>query len=162
MSSLIFVTENDQAIIATDTLATSPGGEPAFFTTKAFHIPHLRMIIAGTGMSGLLGSWFLNVNDRMVVKGIRNLDFHAPELLRQNWSDLKESIGIPDDLTTTVYHFGFTEDDVIATYVYRSINDFETESLAYGIGIFVLAPEREWEDYENIFEAMLRGIEFSD
>jgi hypothetical protein len=53
MSSLIFHTEQEQAVVATDTLAVSPGGRPFTFTTKAFHVPHPRMLIAGTGCGGL-------------------------------------------------------------------------------------------------------------
>jgi hypothetical protein len=49
MSSLIFFTDSEQALIATDTLAVSPDGQPLKFTTKAFALPHLRMVIAGTG-----------------------------------------------------------------------------------------------------------------
>jgi len=52
VSSLIFHTEQEQAIIATDTLAVSPGGRPLTFTSKGFHVPHLRMVIAGTGCGG--------------------------------------------------------------------------------------------------------------
>ena len=66
MSSLIFHTEQNQVMIATDTLATSPDGRPFKFTTKAFFLlPHLRMIIAGTGAGGFLGRWFIRVNDNL-------------------------------------------------------------------------------------------------
>ena len=41
MSSLIFRTEREQVLVATDTLATSSDGKPGFFTTKAFIVPHL-------------------------------------------------------------------------------------------------------------------------
>ncbi|MDO9129344.1 MAG: hypothetical protein Q7U34_05710, partial [Anaerolineales bacterium] len=38
--------------------------------------------------------------------------------------------------TTTVYHFGFSEEDnLIHTYVYRSVNNFVSERLPYGVRV---------------------------
>ncbi|HEY45891.1 MAG TPA: hypothetical protein G4O14_03795 [Anaerolineae bacterium] len=136
MSSLIFVTEPEQVLTGTDTLATSPVGEPAFFTTKAFIVPHLNMIMCGTGMGGFLGKWFIEVNDRMLVRGIDNLDYHTPERLLDLWLDFKTCNSVPDNLTTTIYHFGFSEEDrLIHSYAYRSVSKFSSESLTYGMGI---------------------------
>jgi hypothetical protein len=67
MSSLIFHTELEQAVIATDTLAVSPGGRPFSLTSKAFHVPHLRMLIAGTGCGGFLDRWLCYLNSRMII-----------------------------------------------------------------------------------------------
>jgi hypothetical protein len=136
MSSLIFVTEEEQVLTATDTLATSTAGEPFLFTTKAFIVPHLKMIMCGTGAGGFLGKWFIEVNDRLVVRGIDNLDYHTPDVLKSIWQRYKREISFPDKLTTTVYHFGFSEEDgIIHSYAYRSVNNFVSESLSYGIGI---------------------------
>jgi len=136
MSSLIFATDETQAFIATDTLATSVDGEPAFFTTKALAVPHLRMLMAGTGVGGFLGRWFIQVSDRMVIKGIDNLDYHTPKGLGLLWQTYKGEYSIPDDCTTTVYHFGFSEEEgLIHSYAYRSVNNFRSESLQYGLGV---------------------------
>jgi len=136
MSSLIFYTDKDQALVATDTLATTPNGEPAFFTTKAFAVPHLQMIMASTGFSGFLGKWFVEVNDRMVVRGIDSLDYHAPIVLASLWNKFCEENSIPNNRTSTVYHFGFSEEDgLIRTYVYRSGKNFSSEILEYGLGV---------------------------
>jgi hypothetical protein len=136
MSSLIFHTDESQVFIATDTLATSPDGEPFLFTTKAFVVPHLWMMMAGTGAGGFLGRWFIEVNDRMIVKGIDNLDYHTPEALARLWRGYRQEYSIPDEFTTTVYHFGFADgEDAIHTYVYRSVNNFQSERLQYGVGV---------------------------
>lgn len=136
MSSLIFVTESEQALTATDTLATSANGEPLMFTTKAFIVPHLRMIMCGTGIGGFLGKWFIEVNDRMIVRGVDNLDYHTPKVLASFWHKFRDEYSIAENLTTTVYHFGFSEEDgLIHTYVYRSANNFVSEVLPYGMGI---------------------------
>ncbi len=136
MSSLIFVTEKEQVLTATDTLATSSDGKPLKFTTKAFLLPHLQMIMCGTGMGGFLGKWFIEVNDRMVVRDIDNLDYHTPQMLRSFWQSFAKEYSLSEGQTTTVYHFGFSEEDgSIHSYAYRSTNDFASESLPYGIGI---------------------------
>jgi len=133
MSSLIIYTEKEQSLIATDTLATSPAGEPFMFTTKAFALPHLQMIIAGTGISGFLGKWFVQINDRMIVRGIDNLDYHTPVILASFWDEFREKNSIPIGPTTSVYHLGFSEDEgIIHGYAYRSANGFVSEPLPYG------------------------------
>jgi len=50
MSSLIVATDETQVLVVTDTLATHPDGRPLKFTTKAFVVPHLNLIIAATGI----------------------------------------------------------------------------------------------------------------
>jgi hypothetical protein len=146
MSSLVFHTDQLQAFVATDTLATS-NGEPFMFTTKAFVVPHLNMIMCGTGMGGFLGRWFITVNDRMIVKDIDNLDYHAPRSLSLLWRSYVDEFAVPDNLTTTVYHFGFSvETGAIHSYAYRSANNFVSERLPYGLGV---KPEcQSPEDYE--------------
>jgi hypothetical protein len=107
------------------------------FTTKAFIVPHLRLLMAGTGAGGFLGKWFIQVNDRMIVRDVDHLDYHAPRVLAELWQSYKEEFSWPDNATTTVYHFGFSEeDDLIHSYVYRSENDFQSERLPQtGIGV---------------------------
>jgi hypothetical protein len=39
-------------------------------------------------------------------------------------------------MTTTVYHFGFSEvTGLIHSFAYRSANNFQSEKIAYGLGI---------------------------
>lgn len=135
MSSLIFYSDQDQAFVATDTLATSPDGRPFNFTTKAYIVPHLKLIIAGTGAGGFLSRWFVRINDEIVVKGIEHLDFHAPRILATMWPEHKQKFALPD-ITATVYHFGFSEmTGLIQSFAYRSISDFHSERIPWGIGV---------------------------
>ncbi len=136
MSSLIFSFDKDQAFIAVDTLATDLEGNPSMLTSKAFVLPHLRLIICGTGLSGFLGSWFIKINDRMVVQGIDNLNYHAPKILMVLWGDFLRENGGSYNGTTTIYHFGFSENtNSLISYVYRSSNDFKSESRQEGTGV---------------------------
>ncbi len=95
MSSLIFYTDETQVLVGTDTLATHPDGRPLKFATKAFIVPHLKLIMAGTGTGGLLGRWFVFMNDSTIVRGIDNLNYHAPRALRMLWQRHKQELSIP-------------------------------------------------------------------
>jgi hypothetical protein len=106
------------------------------FTTKAFVVPHLEMIMAGTGAGGFLGRWFIEVNDRMILRDIDSLDYHSPTALRDLWRTYTDEFSTPDRITTTVYHFGFSvETRLIHSYAYRSTNNFTSERLQYGLGV---------------------------
>lgn len=136
MSSLIFHTDEEQVLVATDTLATSLEGEPFMFTSKAFILPHLQLLMCGTGMGGFLGKWFIEVNDRLVVNDIDHLNDHTPTTLSSIWHEYKKQFLIKEDITTTVYHFGFSKiSGSIHSYAYRSESNFESEPFQYGIGI---------------------------
>ncbi len=72
MSSLTFATDENQILVATDTLAVTADGKPYSFVAKAVHIPHLRTIIADAGAGGFANCWALAVSTRMIVKWIMN------------------------------------------------------------------------------------------
>lgn len=134
MSSLIFFTDEDNAVVATDTLVVTPDGEPFMFTSKAIHLPHLKVIVAGTGLQGFASEWALKINDKLIVNGLNNLDYHTPLCLRELWIKFKTELLFGEEMTTTVYQFGFSQiDGNIAAFAYRSTNNFESEELTYGM-----------------------------
>ena len=133
MSALIFHTQPDMAVVATDTLAVDEEGAPAYWTTKALPVQHLNLIIAGTGLAGFSTRWFVHVNDRMLVRGVEHLDFHAQRGLKDLFTSYCVEVGAPPELTTTIYHIGISEEtgEVVA-FAYRSVNDFQSERLSHG------------------------------
>lgn len=134
MSSIIFYSDENQALIATDTLATEPDGNPLLFASKAIHLPHLDTVIAGTGQGGFASQWAMQVNDRMVLSGIDNLDFHTPKGLRDLWKKYCIEYQIAEGSTTTVYQFGYChEKGKMIVTAYRSTNNFESEPRPYGL-----------------------------
>lgn len=136
MSSLVFHTQPDMAIVATDTLAVHESGAPSHFTTKAVLVPHLRMIIAGTGVAGFSSRWFVHVNDGMTVRGIDHLDQHTQPGLCDLWAGYRKEVGFPAQFTTTIYHFGVSEiTGEVAAFAYRSENDFMSERLTHGLKV---------------------------
>lgn len=152
MSSLIFYTDPTQIVVATDTLAVTPDGQPMLFTSKALHLPHLRMIIAGTGMGMFSGDWAMEVNHRMILDGIMNLDFHTPAALQTRWDKFRQDFKLPESSTTTVYHFGLSEDDEsVVAFAYRSTSGFQSERLPQGFGI---KPECPLPEGGNLLEVI--------
>lgn len=159
MSSLIFVTNEKQILVATDTLVTSQGGEPLMFASKATHIPHIKSIVAGTGAEGFINEWARIVSTKMIVNGIHNLDYHTPKGLRELWKTYSD--GLNKELKATVYQFGISEvNRRVQSFVYRSENEFESESLEYGTvvkpecripegNLFQLIPSMMAEQREN-------------
>jgi hypothetical protein len=134
MSSLIFYTDPDQAVVVTDTLATNPEGSPYMFTSKALYLPHLKTIVAGTGFGGFSGAWVIEANNRMVVRGVENLNFHAPNTLREMWDDQRTRHSLDELWTTTVYHFGLSEESgKVMGFAYRSTNNFTSEPIPFGL-----------------------------
>ncbi|WP_144267127.1 hypothetical protein [Comamonas thiooxydans] len=122
------------AFVATDTLAVDESGTPLNWTTKAIHIPHMRMIVAGTGLAGICSAWFSIINERMAVRGIESLNKFAQGQLKSLYNRCLEEIGFPQGITTTIYHFGFSEDtNQVVAFAYRSTNDFRSERLGYGM-----------------------------
>lgn len=156
MSSLIFATDEEQILVATDTLSVTPEGEPFAFVSKAVHIPHLRTIVAGTGAGGFANHWALTASTRMIVRGIMNLDYHTPAGLRGLWVDYQKEYSVPDDFTTTVYQFGLSEENgKVVSFAYRSTNSFISEPIGYGTGV---KPECTMYD-GNLIEALPKMME---
>lgn len=135
MSSLIFYTSAEEILVAMDTLAVcDEAGTPLLFTTKFYPVPHLRGLICGTGIGQFVIDWFVDVNTRMVVDDILQLDSHASRSLRELWQ--AKYTNFPLASTVTVYHFGFGADGVPCAFAYRSEQGFESDRLRIGgIGI---------------------------
>jgi hypothetical protein len=139
MSSLIYKIEKMQVFLATDTLATT-NGKATGFTTKAFPLPHLRMVIAGTGLAGFLDHWLVALN-ASPVRGIDALNEHAQAGLLNVLRTFKTQFPNMNE-TTNVYHFGFSENTgVIQSFAYKSEELFEPRPIGYGLYVKPNVPE---------------------
>src|SRR5579863_9137660 len=139
MSSLIYKVEKTQVFIATDTLATIDGRAMGF-ATKAFPLPHLRMVIAGIGLAGFLDHWLVELN-ASPVRGIDALNEQAQAGLLNLLRDFKKQFPNVNE-TTSVYHFGFSEDTgIIQSFAYKSEDLFEPRQIAYGLYVKPGVPE---------------------
>ncbi len=91
------------------------------------------------------------------MKGIDNLDYHTPRILSSLWQGCKQELSIPDDVTTSIYHFGISENTgLVHWYRYRSAESFRSDRLEpYG---FLVKPEcqipEKFESTEDIVKMM--------
>lgn len=163
MTAIIFNTEEKSVLIAMDTLATNNLGNPAYFTSKAFIIPHLRMIVCGTGLTDFIREWFMEININMRIKGIDHLHLHTPKILTHLWSTFITNHPITIyNTTTSIYHFGFSENNNLMTsFYYNSADNFKGEKLDYGLKIKpnTLLTDIQINSLDDYFNLMKSQIE---
>ena len=154
MSSIIMLLSQEQAFVATDTLAVDERGRPKHFTTKAFVIPHLKLVIAGTGIAGLTSAWLRHINESMTVSNIDHLNYHAQvslaHLFRTECPDIDGY-----QISSTVYHVGVGADGDIHGYSYSSMYGFESRPLQHGLLMKPTAGEEpDAENQRSFIELM--------
>ncbi|MEO8490978.1 hypothetical protein [Pseudomonas sp.] len=136
MSSLLFYTDANEVIVVTDTLLHYSVDTPPGSASKAIAIPHIRMIIAGTGSALLFSRWIGLVNNQGFALDVDAVDVHAAQELQALWSELNRHIPALKDQTATIYHFGISDDSgKIHGFAYRSGSDFKSELIDYGLGV---------------------------
>jgi hypothetical protein len=137
MSLLMFTLAPEGALVMTDTLATTPAGDPHLLVTKCGIVPHLNLVMAGTGVAQLTERWRNTVYSHMLCRDIDMLNVHAPAALRDIWMNAKDEF--PDaviDPSATVYHLGFSEPRrEYVGYAYRSTNGFTPEEMGPGFRV---------------------------
>ena len=144
----MFSHESEGIVVMTDTYATTPEGDPRTFTSKVYAVPHLNLIIGGTGVGQLAERWFACIQSDMLVRDIETLDLHAPDALQRIWAGFHDEFdgfarAVEDGATSTIYHFGFTEEGQPIRYAYRSVRNFESEEFTEpGFGV---KPGPEWD-----------------
>ena len=136
MSSLLFYTDENEAVVATDTLLHYSVDTPPGYASKAISIPHMRMIIAATGSALLFSRWVGLVNNQGFALDVNAVDAHAPQELQALWSELNRHLPALHDQSATIYHFGISDESgKIHGFAYRSVSDFKSELLDYGLGV---------------------------
>jgi len=129
-------------IVVTDTFATTMSGDPHMLVTKCGIVPHLDLVVAGTGIAELPERWRNMLYSQVLCRDIDMLDTHAPAALRQVWADLEfeHADPIANGASATVYHLGLSErTGEYVGYVYRSSNGFASEPMGPG---FRVKPQR--------------------
>jgi hypothetical protein len=158
MTILNFALLEDAVYVMTDTLVTTDGTDPCFFTTKVHVVPHLNGLVAGTGALGFILAWSRHLLGGLLSVDIAHADEFVPGILRGLRNTMPEEF--EGERTATIYHFGYDEADRrFVGFAYRSTDDFESEPLAYGVGTkpaFVIEMQGNlgWpDDFIDICEA---------
>lgn len=155
MTALNFFLSREAVCVVADTLATYDE-EPAFFTTKVFPIPHLNGLVCCRGSLGLMLDWVTLLNGGMLTFDLMHADQFAPDALRELFS--KRPLDEQANCTTTIYHLGFDPgENEFCGFAYRSVNDFESEPLEYGIHIKPgVGIDLELQNFPADFIALMR------
>lgn len=133
MTILNFALLEDAVYVMTDTLVTTDGTDPYFFTTKVHVVPHLNALIAGTGALGFILAWSHHLLGGLLAVDIAHADEFVPDILRSLRDAMPHEFA--GERTATIYHFGYDEADRrFVGFAYRSTDDFESEPLPYGFG----------------------------
>lgn len=133
MTALNFVIQEDQICLAMDTLSVAAEDrEPLVFLTKYAVLPHLDMVVTGTGHGSFVAEWMHHARSNVIATDIDHLNQYTPDRLRQiaaNHADLAR-------ITATIYHFGFSNArNRFLAYAYRSTKNWESEEILDGIGV---------------------------
>jgi hypothetical protein len=131
----MFTSTPEGVLVITDTLATTMDGADSHTVTKCFVVPHLELVIAGTGLANLAAAWRGKVCDEMLCRDIDMLAPLATAALTQLWQDLQNEHELPSSMSSTIYHFGRSTSGDYAGYAFRSTDGFAAERLGYGFGV---------------------------
>lgn len=114
----------DKVIILMDTIALNEDREPFLYTTKIYPLPHLNMVMCGTGSANFILDWFVKINSCMLVRDINHLN----EFTQQQLIQISEKHLLGSDFTATIYYFGYSaSENRYKCYVYRSTTGFTPE-----------------------------------
>ena len=117
---------------------------PVVFQRKFLPVPATNLLVAGTGRADLINGWFNYLHSLHGIGDVDDLNAIAPAVLKAS----AETAGHIDSITTTLYHFGFSKSRwCYVGYAYRSVSDFNSESLPYALG---LKPQVPVQANENI------------
>jgi hypothetical protein len=132
MTALNFVIQENQVCLAMDTLSISANDrKPHAYVTKFIALPHLQLIVAGTGHGDILSEWFALVRSSVVATDIEHLNQYATDAISKIASNQEQN-----EISATVYHFGYSKNKKrFIGYAYRSTNNWVPEELKEGIGI---------------------------
>ena len=134
MTALNYYISKEEILLAMDSLALeSSTKDPLLFVSKMFPLPHLRLIICGTGCLQFVIDWFSFIQTSILAKDINELDKFSSNILRD--ISLKY-FDMMDDFKTTIYHFGYLENsDTHTGFKYSAEDNFISTPLNYSVGI---------------------------
>jgi hypothetical protein len=144
MTALVFALQPEQVCLAMDTLVVGADDRlPLSFQHKFHSLPDSELVVAGTGLANFINGWFAHLSALACVGDIDDLNNIAPGVLKAS-ADAAGGLGA---ITTTIYHFGYSRSDCqYVGYAYRSINEFQSERLPYGLGFKPHVPVTPTDD----------------
>lgn len=135
MSSVIFVINETEVILGTDTLAVpyEAEGGTCFFSSKAYSLPHMNMIMAASGDTNFLEKWWMYLNAHTVYPGIESVSWSAQANLQKMWREHKAEKSRPESCEQAIYMFGISEftGEVLGFTHVSFEDDFRAEEISF-------------------------------
>ncbi|WP_159467350.1 hypothetical protein [Dyadobacter sp. 3J3] len=133
MSAIVGILLDDQVMLGSDTLACKPWEEgelrltPAYFTSKVYHVPHLKSLFGITGFH-FIGNTFYDFLRQYIGLDIRSI----LEIDLAKFAVELRKVGI-DDAFGTIFLYGFDDKESIfkGYYLFMDLckTDFQWKKL---------------------------------
>lgn len=131
MTALLYVLAPRRAYVAMDSRVCAADGSAARFASKLCVLPHVGVVVCGTGLGNLLFDWIHLIQQRIDAHDILELDQVTPVSLRRLWH-YAEPHGTA---MATIYHFGYAVSlRRFVGFAYRSCCGFASYRLGDGFG----------------------------
>jgi hypothetical protein len=159
MTALVFWNSAETVVVAMDTLAmTADTRQPYFYMSKAFPLPHLEMLMCGTGVGDLSKDWYFRLQ-KFLAYDIVCLD----QFVQSSLLELASKYNLNADLTATIYHFGYSlTERCYVGYAYRSTNQFRSERLPYGLATKPPIQDPKLGQFPDDFIELVKRQRFED
>ena len=155
--SAVYLRVTDEVVItAADTYSIrAKTREPLKLADKFIPLPHLNMVLTGSGYHGFLLEWYQALQREAAPVGIEHLNEFAPGLLQETWLRFKRKSDLPETPPgsggSKICHLGYSErKDRPVGYYYDLKDDFAPTVVQPGNDY--LMPKME-----GVHDALLEG-----
>lgn len=160
MSAIYYQVTDEAALVATDTYSIrADTGRALTLTDKCIPIPHLSMVLTGTGFHGFLMEWYWTIQRQTAAVDIEHLNEMAPGLLQETWlrfqdkNNLPDRDAVPGSGGVTISHLGYSErEEQFAGCYYKLEDDFAPTRVKPGQQYFM-------PDLEGVTDAFQEGLD---
>jgi len=156
MSAVYLQIADETAITAADTYSIrAKTGGPLKLADKFIPLPHLNMVLTGTGYHGFLLEWYQALQRDAAPTDIEHLNEFAPALLQETWLRFKWKNDLPESPPgsggSKICHLGYSErKESFVGYYYDLKDDFAPTTVRPG-------QEYLMPKMEGVHDALLEG-----
>jgi hypothetical protein len=134
------------ALVSTDTAVADRRGAVVAFASKILALPHLHMIVAGTGSYAVQLAWRHHLATNVQAEDVEEVSAMAPAILRA----IAARLGVADE--TWILHLGLAKaDGALRGFLHQSGAGFEGRPLDAGQGhTLAPTPATDQPDYDDL------------
>jgi hypothetical protein len=156
MSAVYHKVADKAVITAADTYSIrADTGEPLKLADKFIPLPHLNMVLTGTGYHGFLLEWYRALQREAAPIDVEHLNEFTPGLLQETWLRFKRKTDLPESPPgsggSKICHLGYSErKERFVGYYYDLKDDFAPTAVRPG-------QEYLMPKMEGVHDALLEG-----